>query len=216
MRIGVFGGSFDPVHYGHLRLAEEARIQADLSQVVFIPTQVSPFKVGRTQTAGVMRLKMLQRAVADNPAFTVSDVEVSRPGPSYTVETLRGLAREHSGAELFFITGTDAVRDLPKWHQPEEVLELAQFLVSVRPGVNRAEVVAALPDAWEERITFIEMPELDISSTYLRERLGARYSVRYLLPREVEEFAVANHLYRQPIDLESAPSAPGQMPGRGE
>ena len=197
-RIGIFGGSFDPIHYGHLRLAEEARTQAGLDTVLFVPTQVSPFKVGRTPAPGPVRLEMLRLAIASNPAFTVSDREIQKPGPSYTVETLRELSREHPGATLFFITGTDAVRDLPKWREPEEVIRLARFLVSVRPGVNRAEVLAAMPDSWEERITFIEMPEMDISSTYLRERLRTSGSVRYLMPRNVELYIAANGVYRLP------------------
>lgn len=196
-RLGIFGGSFDPVHFGHLRLAEEAREQAKLDQVMFIPTQVSPFKVGRTQISGELRLEMLRLATQDNPAFLVSDTEIQRPGPSYTVDTLHELEREHPDAERFFITGTDALRDLPKWRQPEEVIRLTRFLVSVRPGVNKAEVLAALPDTWEERVTFIEMPELDISSTYLRERLKTGLSVRYLLPRIVEEYILARGLYRE-------------------
>jgi nicotinate-nucleotide adenylyltransferase len=197
MRLGIFGGSFDPIHIGHLRLAEEAREQARLDQVMFIPTQVSPFKVGRTQISGELRLEMLHRATEDNTAFRISDREIKRPGPSYTVDTLRELEREHPDAERFFITGTDALRDLPKWRQPDEVVRLTRFLVSVRPGVNKAEVLAALPDAWEERVTFIEMPELDISSTYLRERLKIGSSVRYLLPRAVEEYILTQRLYRE-------------------
>ncbi len=197
MRLGIFGGSFDPVHIGHLRLAEEAREQARLDRVLFIPTQVSPFKEGRTQIPGELRLAMLRLATEDNPAFQVSDTEIHRPGPSYTVDTLRELEREHPDAERFFITGTDALRDLPKWRQPEEVVRLTRFLVSVRPGVKKAEVLAALPDVWEERVTFIEMPELDISSTYLRERLKVGSSVRYLLPCAVEEYILTHRLYRE-------------------
>lgn len=140
---------------------------------------------------------MLHIAVEDNPAFAVSDVEVARPGPSYTVETLRLLREQHPAAELLFLTGTDAVRDLPKWREPEEILSLARFLVAARPGVDRAEVLHALPDTWEERISFIEMQELDISSTYLRERIREGQSVRYLLPRAVEQFIAAHGLYRE-------------------
>jgi nicotinate-nucleotide adenylyltransferase len=197
MRLGVFGGSFDPVHFGHLRMAEEARTQADLDRVLFVPTQVSPFKVNRQVTPGELRLQMLHIAVEDNPAFAVSEVEVARPGPSYTVDTLRLLREQYPTAELFFLTGTDAVRDLPKWRQPEEILSLSRFLVAARPGVDRAEVLQALPDTWEGRVSFIEMPELDISSTYLRERIRDGRSVRYLLPRAVETFIAAHGLYRE-------------------
>jgi nicotinate-nucleotide adenylyltransferase len=197
MHLGVFGGSFDPVHFGHLRMAEEARMQAGLDRVLFVPTQVSPFKVGRQVTPGELRVAMLHIATEDNPAFAVSNIEVSRPGPSYTVDTLRLLREQHPGVELFFLTGTDAVRDLPKWREPEAILEMTRFLVAARPGVNRAEVLHALPDTWEGRISFIEMPELEISSTYLRERIRDGRSVRYLLPRAVEEFIAAHGLYRE-------------------
>jgi nicotinate-nucleotide adenylyltransferase len=203
MTLGVFGGSFDPVHFGHLRMAEEARIQAGLDRVLFVPTQVSPFKVGRTVTPGEQRLEMLHIALADNPAFAASDVELTRPGPSYTVDTLRLLKEQYPTAELFFLTGTDAVRDLPKWRQPEEILSLARFLVAARPGVDKADVLHALPDLWEARIAFIEMPELDISSTYLRERLRDGRSVRYLLPRAVEEYIVSRGLYRETSDTKA-------------
>jgi len=196
MRLGVFGGSFDPVHYGHLRMAEVAREEIGLDRLLFLPAQVSPFKTGREAAPAALRLEMLHLAVADNPAFAVSDAEVRRPGPSYTVDTLRLLADEYPDAKRFFLTGTDAVRDLPQWREPEEVITLAQFVVMTRPGVAPADVLRALPDAWEARITFIDMPGLDISSSYLRERLGQGRSVRYLLPRSVEEFIGAHHLYR--------------------
>jgi nicotinate-nucleotide adenylyltransferase len=204
MRLGVFGGSFDPIHYGHLRMAEVAREEVGLDRLLFIPTQVSPFKTGREVAPAALRLEMLRLAVTGNPAFAVSDAEVRRPGPSYTVDTLRALADEYPDAERFFLTGTDAVRDLPQWRAPEEVITLARFVVMTRPGVASAEVLRALPDAWEARITFIDMPGLDISSSYLRERLGQARSVRYLLPRAVEEFIDKHHLYR------AQPAPPGE------
>jgi nicotinate-nucleotide adenylyltransferase len=163
-----------------------------------VPALVSPFKTGREVTPAALRLDMLRLGVADNPAFAVSDAEVRRPGPSYTVDTLRALAAEYPDAQRFFLTGTDAVRDLPKWRAPEEIIALARFVVMARPGVAPAEVLSALPDVWEPRITFIDMPGLDISSSYLRERIRDGRSVRYLLPRVVEEFITAQHLYRRP------------------
>jgi nicotinate-nucleotide adenylyltransferase len=194
-RIGIFGGSFDPVHVGHLRMAEVAREAVRLDSVIFVPAQVSPFKTDRKVTPGELRLEMLRLATADNPAFSVSDAELRRPGPSFTVDTLRELAAETPDAERFFLTGTDTVRDLPKWRDPEIVLGLAQFVVATRPGVNQAEVLAALPDAWESRILFVEMPGLDISSSYLRTELAAGRSARYLLPDAVRKFIAANGLY---------------------
>ena len=195
MRLGVFGGSFDPVHIGHLRMAEVAREAAALDTVLFIPTQVSPFKTGRTVTPAEHRLKMLRLAIAGNSAFAVSDTEVHRPGPSYTVDTLRELAAIYPDAERFFLTGTDAVRDLPKWREPETVLSLAHFLVMTRPGVDKGEVLAVLPDAWETHLSFVTMPGLDIASSSVRDALAAGNSVRYLLPDAVMQYIRDNKLY---------------------
>ena len=208
-RIGIFGGSFDPVHVGHLRMAEMAREAVQLDKVIFVPTQVSPFKVNRQVTPGEMRFEMLRRATHDNPAFAVSDTELRRPGPSFTVDTLRELAAETPDAERFFLTGTDAVRDLPKWRDPEIVLSLARFVVVTRPGVNKADVLDALPDSWEARILFVEMPGLDISSSQLRTTLAAGRSARYLLLKAVEEFIVERGLYAP----HSAPSGDEQKIG---
>lgn len=195
MRLGIFGGTFDPIHFGHLRMAEEARGQVGLDRVLFVPNQVSPFKTGTPVTPGEVRVAMVRLAIADNPAFAVSDLEVTRPGPSYSVDTVRALAREYPGADLFFLTGTDAVRDLAKWHEPEALLRLARFVAVTRPGVNAAEVAGALPQAWLPRITFMEMPGLDISATSLRARIAGGHSVRYLTPKAVEAFIAAQKLY---------------------
>lgn len=171
-------------------------MQIGLDRVLFVPNFVSPFKVGRAVTPGPLRREMLARAIADNEAFVLDDRELARPGPSYTVDTLGELKAENPDAELLFLTGTDAVRDLPKWSRPERVLELAQFVAVTRPGVNRAEVLGALPDEWEARISFLEVPQLDISSSYLRARILEGGSIRYLVPRAVEQFIAAHGLYR--------------------
>jgi nicotinate-nucleotide adenylyltransferase len=138
---------------------------------------------------------MIRQAVADNPYFAIDSREIDRSGPSYSVDTLRGLKAEHRDAELFFLTGTDAVKGLPGWKSPEELLSLARFIAAARPGVERKDVLAALPDAWEDRILFLPMPELDISSTDLRVRAGEGKSLRYLTPRPVEEFVREHRLY---------------------
>lgn len=194
-RIGIFGGSFDPVHIGHLRMAEVAREAANLDRIIFVPAQVSPFKTDRKVTPGELRLEMLRLAIADNPAFAVSDAELQRPGPSFTVDTLRTLKAESPDADFFFLTGTDTIRDLPKWRDPEIALSLATFLVATRPGVAPSDVLAALPDAWESRILFVEMPGLDISSSYLRAALAAGRSTRYLLTDAVRDFVAAHGFY---------------------
>lgn len=194
-RLGVFGGTFDPIHFGHLRMAEEARETFALDRVLFVPNFVSPFKLDRTMTPGALRVEMIRQAIVDNPYFAADSREIERVGPSYTVETLRGLKAENADAELFFLTGTDAVQGLPQWKSPEELLTLARFIAAARPGVQKQEVLASLPNAWEERILFLPMPELDISSTDLRARAGEGKSLRYLTPRAVEEFVREHRLY---------------------
>ncbi len=176
-------------------MAEEARERFDLDQVLFVPNFVSPFKMDRTVTPGLLRVEMIRQAIRDNPHFAVDSREIERVGPSYTVETLRGLKAEKGEVDLFFLTGTDAVKGLPQWKEPEELLALARFIAAARPGVQKQEVLAVLPDAWEERILFLSMPELDISSTDLRGRVGEGRSLRYLTPRPVEEFVREHRLY---------------------
>jgi nicotinate-nucleotide adenylyltransferase len=195
IRLGVFGGTFDPIHFGHLRMAEEARELFALDTVLFVPNFVSPFKLNRTVTPGPLRVEMIRRAIADNPYFAIDSREIERSGPSYSVDTLRGLKAEHRDAELFFLTGTDAVKGLPGWKSPEELLGLAHFIAAARPGVEKKDVLAALPDAWEDRILFLPMPELDISSTDLRVRASEGKSLRYLTPRPVEVFVREHRLY---------------------
>lgn len=194
-RLGVFGGSFDPVHNGHLRLAEEARERFGLTRVLFVPNRISPFKLEYAVTDGDVRVEILRAAVADNASFVVDDREVKRPGPSYTVDTLRAIQRENPSAELYFLTGTDAVQGLPGWHEPEALLQMAWFVAAARRGVCRREVIDALPATWGARVLFLSMPELDISATDLRARARDGRSVRYLVPAAVEAFIRERGLY---------------------
>ncbi len=204
MKIGIFGGTFDPIHFGHLRMAEEARERIGLERVLFVPNAVSPFKVGKLISAGAIRCEMVRRAIGGNPAFVLDTIELERPGPSYTVDTLRAIQQRQIGqTDLYFLTGADAVRDLPQWRAPEEVLQLTRVVAATRPGVSRADIVAALPEAWRARILFLEMPELDIASTDLRERVRAGRSIRYLTPPSVEELIAEQDLYRTPPSMAS-------------
>ncbi len=198
MIIGVFGGSFDPVHLGHLRLAEEAREAFALDTVLFVPTWVSPFKTGRATVDPAHRLEMVRLATADNGAFAVSAIECIREGASYTVDTLRSLRAAHPNAELVFLTGTDAVAGLPRWREPEAVLELARFGVVTRAGTTEQvarESLSHLPGNWQERVAFLAMTNIDISSSDIRARLLAKRSVRYLLPPNVQEYIAVHELY---------------------
>lgn len=198
MTIGVFGGSFDPIHLGHLRLAEEAREAFALNTVLFVPTWVSPFKTGRATIDPVHRLEMVRLATADNGAFAVSAIECIREGASYTVDTLRTLRAENPDAELVFLTGTDAVAGLPRWREPEAVLELARFGVATRAGTTQQaarESLSHLPGNWKERVAFFAMTNIDISSSDIRERLQTNRSVRYLLPPDIQDYIAAQKLY---------------------
>jgi nicotinate-nucleotide adenylyltransferase len=196
MRIGVFGGSFDPVHLAHLILAEQGREQGRLDQVWFVPAARPPHKHSEL-TPFDRRVEMLQLAVAGNPAFRVEEVEKDRAGPSYTADTLDELATKHPGHEWALLVGSDTLRDLPGWHEPRRIVARAEVLVMARPGaavVPLAELREKL--GAEVRVTVAAMPLVDISSTEVRERLRTGRSVRYLVPRAVEMYAGEKGLYR--------------------
>ncbi|MBB6052326.1 nicotinate-nucleotide adenylyltransferase [Armatimonas rosea] len=195
-KIGIFGGTFDPVHYGHLRIAEEARERFGLAHVLFVPNQVSPFKIGDTTTPASLRVALVRCAIESNPHFSLWAGELEREGPSFTVETLRRLAQEFPADSLYFLTGTDAVRDIGKWREPEACVALAQFVAFYRPGVTESEARVGVPDLIEPKILFAEMNGLDISSTEIRERVAAGRSIRYLVPDPVVALIEQQGLYR--------------------
>jgi nicotinate-nucleotide adenylyltransferase len=201
MRIGVFGGSFDPVHYGHLLLAECCREQAQLDRVWFVPAATPPHKRDIVQASGEQRLAMLRLAIAGNPALEVCDGELTRGGVSYTVDTLREIAAKNPGAELFLLLGADSLADLPTWREPEEICRLATPLVVGRPGTaipDYHRLAAFLPAERIDAIRSFEvlMPLIEISSTDLRQRVAAGRGLRYRTPPEVEAHIAANGLYR--------------------
>jgi nicotinate-nucleotide adenylyltransferase len=201
MRVGVFGGTFDPVHTGHLILAEQAREQARLDAVWFLPAPRPPHKDEGWISRFEQRVEMLSLAVAGNPAFRVEDMEKERAGPSYTVDTLAELRRRHPGGEFFLLVGSDTLRDLPGWHEPVRLLELVGLVVMQRPGhpvPSAAEFRArlGLPESVPLRLAVVEAPQIDISSRDLRGRAAAGRSLRYFLPRAVEVYIAEKHLYR--------------------
>ena len=195
-RIGIFGGTFDPIHFGHLRIAEEARDRFALDTVLFVPNQVSPFKIGETVTPAALRAELARAAIFDNPAFALWTGELDRPGASYTVETLRAISADFPHSERYFLTGTDAVRDIGKWREPEECLALAHFVAFHRPGVTESEAREGIPDHLEPGIVFVPMNGLDISSTEIRQRVQQGRSIRYLLPEAAITIIQENQLYR--------------------
>ncbi len=197
-RVGILGGSFDPIHYGHLAIAEESRWCLGLSQVYMIPGAQQPLKHHGHTASPQQRLDMVQLACADNPALIPSEIEIHRPPPSYTVDTLR-LFRTLLGntVELWFILGSDALMSLPDWHAAADILTLARLAVVSRPQsqVNLDALDAILPGI-AAQVRLIDGPELDISSSLLRHRIAAGQPVRYRLPDTVLDYIFTWRLYQ--------------------
>jgi nicotinate-nucleotide adenylyltransferase len=188
-RIGVMGGTFDPIHHGHLVAASEVAQSFDLDEVVFVPTGV-PWQKQKV-TSSEHRYLMTVIATASNPSFTVSRVDVDREGPTYTIDTLRDLQRQRPDAELYFITGADAVAQILSWRDHDELWDLAHFVAVSRPGHVLS--TEGLPS---ENVSQLEIPALSISSTDCRDRVGRGHPVWYLVPDGVVQYIAKHHLYR--------------------
>ncbi len=198
MRIGILGGTFNPPHLGHLVCAQEAYIQLGLARVMLVPTRIPPHKSVEDEPGAAHRLEMCRLAIrGDEERFEVSDLEIRREGPSYTVDTLEELHSRTPDSEHFLILGADIAAGLREWHRPERVLSLATVAVAQRPGTAREAVAQALSGvAGGERGRFFDMPEIGISSTMLRERARTGESTRYLLPDAVRDYIDHHQLYR--------------------
>ena len=196
VRIGVFGGTFDPIHMGHLVVAEDARAALELDKVLFIPAGEPWFKSYRQITESHHRLAMVRLAVEDNPDFAVSDIEVRRSGPSYTVDTLAELHDQYADAEFTVILGLDALREIDRWYQPRRVFEMASVVGMARPGTSLDPSVlnAAIPGA-SSRMRLVDSTLIDISGTDIRQRVTAGRSIRYRVPAAVERYVYENRLY---------------------
>lgn len=198
MRIGIYGGTFDPVHMGHLVLAETCREQCHLDRVIFIPAGIPPHKQGRELTAGPLRAEMLEFAVAGHPEFSVDRSEIKRTGPSYTVDTLRGLRQAYPNDELFFLMGADSLAEFSLWKEPREIAALASLVVVNRGTQPPPELEPLVPLLGAEsvaRIQRVAMPGIDISASDLRRRAHSGQSLRYLTPRAVERFIIERQIY---------------------
>jgi nicotinate-nucleotide adenylyltransferase len=196
-RLGLLGGTFDPPHYGHLVLAEAARVQLRLDCVLFVVAGRPPHKPGRPITPDRHRLAMVEFAIADNPAFAISRVDVDRPGPHYTVETLSLLRREYPEAELFFLVGGDSLAQFLTWRDPVGILRQARLAVMPRPGYepDLAALEQVVPDA-HDRLAWLDAPFLDISASDLRRRVREGLPIRYLVPPSVEAYVRERCLYK--------------------
>ncbi len=194
--IGVLGGTFDPPHYGHLVLAENARVQLGLQHVLFVPAGQPPHKPDQPVTSPDHRLEMVRAAIADHPAFELSRVDIDRRGPHYTVDMLAMLHRAWPEAQLFFLLGGDSLIQLPLWHDPVGIIRQARLAVMQRPGyVVDMDVLERAVPGITECLVWLDVPYLDISSSELRRRVRAGLPVRYLVPPAVEEYIRANSLY---------------------
>ncbi|HYF64616.1 MAG TPA: nicotinate-nucleotide adenylyltransferase [Herpetosiphonaceae bacterium] len=195
-RIGILGGTFDPIHHAHLAIAEEARVALGLERVLFVVAAQQPFK-DRHFTSPPDRLAMVAAATASNQFFAPSSIELDRPGPSYTVDTLETLSEQYPGADFWFILGADALRWLPRWHNIGRLSELTRFAALERPGavLDPAALEADHPGLGA-RIDRLAGPSLDLSSTEIRNRIAAGLPIRYLVPDGVDEYIARNTLYR--------------------
>jgi nicotinate-nucleotide adenylyltransferase len=197
-RVGVMGGTFDPIHHGHLVAASEVQVWFELDEVVFVPTGEPWQKTGRTISDREDRYLMTVIATASNPRFTVSRVDIDRPGMTYTTDTLRDLGKRLGDVDLYFITGADALAQILTWRDYEELFELAQFVGCTRPGHQVDDTT--LRDLPSERVTLVEIPALAISSTNCRERVAQGEPVWYLVPDGVVQYIAKHRLYREDSD----------------
>jgi nicotinate-nucleotide adenylyltransferase len=196
VRIGILGGTFNPPHIGHLVCAQEAHRELNLDRVMLIPAGIPPHKPVEHEPGPRHRLELCRLAISGDERFEVSPLELDREGTSYTVDTLQVLSTQAPNPELFLIVGGDIAAGLPEWREPERVLELATLAVAKRRGTARSEVNQALASLrGAERTEFFAMPRIGVSSTMIRERVGAGQPIRYLVPDRVAEYIEHHHLY---------------------
>jgi nicotinate-nucleotide adenylyltransferase len=200
MRLGIFGGTFDPIHLGHLIMAERCREACELDKVWFVVAGAPPHKPER-RTPVSQRLEMVRIAIAGHPAFEVSEAEATRPGPHYSVETLESVCSQHPHEQLFFLIGADSLEDLPLWRDPARIAQLATIVVANRPGHDAMDP-SKLPDFGSRAHPLIPVaiPLIGIASSDVRDRIAAGRTIRYMVPRAVEAYIDAHGLYRHAGD----------------
>jgi nicotinate-nucleotide adenylyltransferase len=196
-RIGIFGGTFDPLHHGHLIIAGELKFRLGLDRVLFLPAGRPPHKTDREITADHERLHMLESVLSSDPAFGISYIDIENQGPSYTAESMRRHQERFPDAELVFLMGQDSFRDLPYWHKPGEIAQLVRIGVALRPGVvvDVEYVYQRVPEL-EGRVDFVNVPLIQIASSEIRRRVRNDEPIRYHVPPIVEEYIRKRELYR--------------------
>lgn len=207
MRLGIFGGTFDPVHFGHLLLAEQCREQCALDEVWFLPAGLPPHKPARAVASGPARAEMLELAIAGHAQFRVDRREIKKTTPAWTVETLTELQAEDPARELYFLMGADSLHDFPTWREPARILELATLAVVNRgdaPPPDTEPVARLFGPSAIERIRLVTMPAVDLSASDIRQRIGAAESIRYMTPRAVECYIESHRPYAAAGDRPAA------------
>ena len=198
MNIGVLGGTFDPVHIGHLILAEEVRARLNLAEILFVPAGQPWLRVDSPISPAEHRVEMVRLAIADKPYFKLSTMEIERAGPTYTVDTVAELkARLEAGDELFFILGWDNLAELPRWRQPSRLITMCRLVAVPRPGYPLPDLKAleASIPGLSQRVMLIDKPEIDISASAVRDRVVQGLSIRRLVPEPVDEYIRQHKLY---------------------
>ncbi len=196
-RVGVFGGTFDPIHLGHLIIAEELKFRLELDHVLFLPSNEPPHKTGQRITPNTDRMNMLRTAIESNRHFSISTVDMDRPGLSFTSDSLQILHDEHPDATMWFMMGQDSLRDLPTWHEPNLIAQRARLGVALRPGVNvDLDAIVAAVSAAEDRIDLVPVPLIQISSREIRRRVHSGEPITYQVPSAVETYIIERGLYR--------------------
>lgn len=209
MRIGIFGGTFDPPHVGHLILASEALSQLSLDKILWVVTADPPHKQDQSISPVSDRLSMVRAALKGNPAFEISLVEIDRPGPHFALDTIKLLQQQFPDAELIYLIGADSLRDLPTWHKPDELIEKVDGLgVMPRPDIDLdlSDLTARFPGL-SGKLIFIDTPLIEISSSQIRERAAASQPYRYFVPYDVYEFIEKKQLYYNSISQSQKPGA---------
>lgn len=202
MKIGILGGSFDPIHMGHLILGENVRDSLKLDKVIFIPTGINPFKGNRNTTSPTQRLEMIKLAIESNPHFTISTIEIEREGISYTIDTIKSLKGRYKEDDLYFIIGSDIIFQIEKWKDIQQLVKLCKFALVNRPGKelkeidNKVEELSLKYNIFFERIS---SPFIDISSTDIRNRVRKKQSIKYLVPPKVEDYIIKHKLYVEEV-----------------
>ena len=190
-KLGILGGTFDPVHTGHLVLAEQLRENSQLERVIFIPSASPPHKTEHQLSSAIHRLEMTKLAANGNSHFSVSDIELKREGLSYTVETLRKLKELYKESEIYFLTGSDVLDEITTWKEPDEIYRLAKIVIGIRPGFDKFDP----EDYFAKKSIITRITGVDVSSTRIREKVAKGESIKYLVPSQIEEYIKRKHLY---------------------